>query len=55
MTWTWPLRKRADGGETACCPECDCEVDTQLTYCTACGYDIVRRAKIDLSHPPGVV
>jgi len=51
MMMSWLLRTRDDGCEVACCPECDSEVDTKRTYCTVCGYDIVRQAKVDLAHP----
>lgn len=52
MVTSWLHKTRDDGREASCCPECDAEVDTALTYCTVCGYDIVQQAKIDLSSPP---
>jgi hypothetical protein len=54
MAMSWLRKTRDDGREGSCCPECDAEVDTALTYCTVCGYDIVQQAKIDLAHPPRV-
>jgi hypothetical protein len=54
MVMGWLRRTRDDGCETSCCPECDAEVDTTLTYCRICGYDIVQQAKIDLSRQPRV-
>jgi hypothetical protein len=48
----WLRKKRDDGSVTDCCPDCGCEVDTALTYCTACGYDIVKQARIDLTQQP---
>jgi len=55
MVMGWLRRTRDDGCETSCCPECDAEVDTTLTYCRICGYDIVQQAKIDLAHPPHMI
>ena len=52
MVMGWLRRTRDDGCETSCCPECDAEVDTTLTYCKICGYDIVQQAKFDVAHPP---
>jgi hypothetical protein len=52
MAMKWLRRTRADGRETACCPECEAEVDTALTYCAACGYDIVQQARIDTQQGP---
>ncbi len=52
MALEWLRKRRADGSERDCCPECEAEVDAALTYCTVCGYDIVRQARIDLAHPP---
>ena len=51
MAMGWLHKRDADGCEKDCCPECEAEVDTGLTYCTVCGYDIVRQARIDLAHP----
>ena len=55
MVLGWLRRTRDDGCEASCCPECDAEVDTTLTFCKICGYDIVQQAKIDLTHPPRMV
>jgi hypothetical protein len=55
MVMGWLRRTKDDGCETSCCPECDAEVDTRLTYCTVCGFDIVQQAKIDLAHPPRMI
>lgn len=41
MVAEWLRRTRDDGCEASCCPECEAEVDTALTYCTVCGYDVV--------------
>lgn len=51
MRTDWLRRTRDDGRESVCCPECESEADTSLTYCAVCGYDIVQQAKIDLTHP----
>lgn len=53
MATGWLHRKSTSGAETACCPECDAEVDEGATYCTVCGYDIVRQARVDTGRPPG--
>ena len=56
MSMTWLRRKQADTGEDVdVCPECEAPADTALTYCRACGYDIVQQSKIDLTNlKPGV-
>ena len=56
MSITWLHRKHPETGEDVeVCPECDAAADTALTYCTACGYDIVQQTKIDLTNlKPGV-
>ena len=52
MALDWLHRKSEAGEDVCCCPECETEVDPKLTYCTACGYDIVKQAKTDLTQPP---
>jgi predicted amidophosphoribosyltransferase len=54
MAVSWLRRTSETGEETCCCPECASPADPKLTYCTVCGYDIVRQTKIDLSQPPHV-
>jgi len=55
MSARWLHRHDDQGKEVDVCPECDAPADTDLTYCTTCGYDIVAQAKIDLTNlKPGV-
>ena len=55
MSISWLHRKNDKGEDVHACPECEEEADTDLTYCTACGYDIVQQSKIDLTNlKPGV-
>ena len=49
---SWLHRKRDDGTEAAYCPECECEVDPSVTFCKACGYDIVKQARVDMTQQP---
>ena len=52
MAIAWLRKTRDDGSEGSYCPDCEAEVDSARTYCTVCGYDIVRQARIDLTQPP---
>jgi hypothetical protein len=52
MVLGWLRRTRDNGCDISCCPACDAEVDSALTYCTVCGYDVVQQARIDLAHSP---
>jgi len=54
MAAMWLRKDNKAGEEICCCPECASEADPTLTYCTVCGYDLVRQAKIDLSQPPHI-
>lgn len=54
MAISWLVKRNLEGKDVCCCPECEEPADTELTYCTVCGYDIVEQAKVDLTlkgHP----
>lgn len=51
MAIHWLRRKNDDGTESSACPDCGADTDESQTVCTACGYDIVREARIDPKHP----
>jgi hypothetical protein len=56
MSARW-LHKHDDktGEGVDVCPECEAPADTDLTYCTACGYDIVAQARVSTENlKPGV-
>jgi len=54
MAARWLRTTNESGEEICCCPQCASQADPKPTYCTVCGYDIVRQAKIDLSQPPHI-
>lgn len=52
MAVSWIHKHDDNGDEVCCCPECDAvQADPKLTYCTVCGYDLVRQTKVDVSTP----
>ena len=54
MAARWLRTTNESGEEICCCPQCASQADPKPTYCTVCGYDIVRQAKIALSQPPHI-